>query len=261
MAKFTLTSFERSYLISLMNTHGGWDTENARRNFFSDTYNSTLPTLQHQIAISGTMDEFSKSLLRELEQQGALPNRCRHALYPLLRYLRGRVLGWEHELAFIEELLDRLDMWAEQPVQTQTLATRPLTDADQKRLYNEAVRYLGQSQWEEVVHRVAQLEALGFTQDRIIPLSVLKQRATEALEKAQRLNDMQEDYDHIVSLTQLPDMEAIAKQAWANFGDTYQAEFTPYHDTENLNHYFESRYYLEMMRDMTLPAVERAEAG
>lgn len=260
MSKFTLTSFERSYLISLMNTHGGWDTENARRNFFPDTYASTLPTLQHQVAISGSTDEFSKSLLRELEKQGALPN-SRHALHPLLRYVRGRVIGWDHELAFMEELLDRLDEWAEQPVPTQTPAALPLTNVDPKKLYNEAVRYLGQSQWEEVLQRVAQLEAHDFTQDSIIPLATMKQRATEALEKTQRLNDMQEDYEHIVALTQLPDMESIAKQAWVNFGETYQAEFAPQHDTEHLNHYFVSRYYLEIMRDMTVPAVERAEAG
>ncbi len=259
MADFTLTPFERSYLIQIMNTRGGWDTETARHNFFSDAYSDTLAYLQFQVAISGSTDEFSKSLVRELEKQGALPNRRRHALNPLLRHLRVLASGWQQEVTFIEELLDKLDQWADQPPATSLPAT--LSSTEQRNLYNEAVRYFGQSQWQEVLQRVEQLKAHIFTQDRIIPLATMEQRATEALEKAQRLTDMQEDYEHIVALTQLPDMQAIAKQAWANFGETYQAEFAPHHDTHNLNHYFESLYYLEMMRDMRIPAVERAEAG
>jgi formylglycine-generating enzyme required for sulfatase activity len=259
MADFTLTPFERSYLIQIMNTRGGWDTDTARRNFFSDTYSDSLANLQFQVAISGSTDEFSKSLVRELEKQGALPNRRRHALNPLLRHLRVLASGWQQEVTFIEELLDKLDKWADQRPATSLPTT--LSSTEQRNLYNEVVRYFGQSQWQKVLQRVAQLEAHGFTQDRIIPLAEMKQRATEALAKAQRLTDMQEDYEQIVALTQLPDMQAIAKQAWSNFGETYQAEFAPHHDTHHLNRYFESLYYLEMMRDMTVPAVERAEAG
>jgi hypothetical protein len=238
MADFTLTRSQRLQLIQIMNMRGGWDSDPARRNFFSDTYGDTLPNLQFQVAISGATHEFSQSLLRELEKQGALPNSRRHALYLLLRHLRVLASGWEHELAFIEELLDTLDEWAQQPDNTQSPTN--LSPAALKKFYDEAVRLFGQKQWEEVLQRVVTLEAHGYTQDRLISLVIMKQRATDEVDKAQRRRNMEVDYQHIVALTKLPDMKDIAVQTWANFREEYGQNFTSQDDMANLKTYFGS---------------------
>jgi hypothetical protein len=131
MIEFNLTRSQRLQLVQILNSRGGVDSETARRNFLFNSYSDTLPHLPSQIPISGATDEFSKSLIRELLTQGRLPNSRRHALVPLLHYLRPLVSGWEFEVAFIEELLDSLELWSEQVRSALIPGTTPASKSQQ----------------------------------------------------------------------------------------------------------------------------------
>jgi len=102
MATVALPNDQRRRLVDLIAERGGVRTALDRFNLLED---AGLRRFEARLNVDASAGDFSRQLVRVLQDHGTLEATGQPALVPLLRELRERVRGHEEDAAFLDDLL------------------------------------------------------------------------------------------------------------------------------------------------------------